>query len=117
MSRQVAIKGDKTNQSVRGAFSGAVRASKNQNHYRKTRHGVRYITLQSTHHRHIFPDCNVARLLAYPGRRLADMAVGLVPELSIYDRLRLRDHHRTLIKVRIGEKVIGKSQRRTRNNS
>jgi hypothetical protein len=44
------------------------------------------ITLQSTHHRHIFPDCNVARLLAYPGRCLADMAVGLIPELSIYDR-------------------------------
>lgn len=80
-------KGDKTNQSVRGAVFGDERDSKNQNHYRKNTLWSEKITLQSTHHRHVFPYGNVARLLVHPVRCLADIAVGLVPELSIYDRI------------------------------
>ena len=72
------------------------------------------ITLHSTHHRHVFPNCNVARLLVHPLRCLADIAVSLVSELSIYDSIW---DEQTLIKMRIGGNEVGKSQHCTRNNS
>ncbi|CAK5278688.1 unnamed protein product [Mycena citricolor] len=68
-----------THHSVKGAVAGAVRASKNQNHYQEASPSAPAPSLSATaadtHHRHARPNIDIPRNLVHAGRRLADARV------------------------------------------
>ena len=73
-----------SHQRVKGAVSGELRASKNQNHCRKSGEEGSYHNERS-YHGHVFPYFYIARILGDARRSLANTRILDITEMGIFE--------------------------------